>query len=383
MDRDQIIKIMLMFVFLAVLIAGIPITVKNYNRWSSVSTSVVREFKKPDINTKSTEDENNMTSSGNLQGSGNKTTDNPQMITEDQTEDNSQDTNADQTGSESQDTDIEKNEVNSQGTDTDTGNLNGSESNSNSTNDQRSNDSGTNEDGLQNTENSQIVEDSKNEEDSRDDESSDLGNEPDKNTENAGKANMEGFYISTISDDIFSRIRGRSYPEDCPISRDELRYVHIRHYGFEGEIRDGELIVNAAIAEDVMEIFEELYEIKYQIEKVRLIDEYDADDERSMEDNNSSCFNYRTIAESSTLSNHAYGRAIDINPFYNPYVYTRSDGSQFLQPKGSDKYVDRTVDAACIIRNGDACYNIFAKHGFTWGGDWNTKKDYQHFEKNE
>ncbi|MCR5322240.1 MAG: M15 family metallopeptidase [Lachnospiraceae bacterium] len=194
---------------------------------------------------------------------------------------------------------------------------------------------------------------------------------------------MEGFYISTITDDIFSRIQGRSYPENCTVSRDELRYVHIRHYGFEGEIRDGELIVNAAIAQDVLEIFEELYAIKYQIEKVRLIDEYGADDERSMEDNNSSCFNYRTIAESNTLSNHAYGRAIDINPFYNPYVYTRSDGSLFLQPKGSDRYVDRTVDAACIIRNGDACYNIFAKHGFTWGGDWNTKKDYQHFEKTE
>ncbi len=386
MDKNQIIKITLMFVFFAVLIAGIPITVKNYNRWSSVSTSVVREYRKPLQNGENAGDIKNVMTSDDLSESDSNTADNSKGAGTDQITDGSQGSGDDQTSNGLQETDTENG----------TGSSNTTESEKNSTTDLQSGDSGLNVDGSQNPENSQNAENSENRDESRDPDDSSVDNGESENdsanidnnsgnddTKIAGKGNMEGFYISTISDDIFSRIKGRSYPEDCPVSRDELRYVHIRHYGFEGEIRDGELIVNAAIAEDVMEIFEELYDIKYQIEKVRLIDEYDADDERSMEDNNSSCFNYRTIAESSTLSNHAYGRAIDINPFYNPYVYTRSDGSLVWQPKGSDKYVDRIVDAACIIRSGDACYNIFVKHGFTWGGDWNTKKDYQHFEKTE
>ena len=100
-----------------------------------------------------------------------------------------------------------------------------------------------------------------------------------------------------------------------------------------------------------------------------------------MEDNNSSAFCYRTIAESTTLSNHALGLAIDINTLYNPYVYERSDGSTFLQPENAGDYVDRDQDNPYFIKKDDACYQIFINHGFTWGGDWKSKKDYQHFEK--
>ncbi len=189
------------------------------------------------------------------------------------------------------------------------------------------------------------------------------------------------FYISPITDEIFARIKGRSYPEGCTLGLDQIRYVHVLHYNFDGEIVEGEIIVNTAIAEDVAEIFRELFDIEYPIEKMTLIDAYDADDERSMEDNNTSAFNYRFIAESTTLSNHALGLAIDINPLYNPYVYTRKDGSTFLQPYNAGDYVDREKDNPYYIRRNDACYNIFIEHGFTWGGDWNTKKDYQHFEK--
>jgi hypothetical protein len=189
------------------------------------------------------------------------------------------------------------------------------------------------------------------------------------------------FYISEITDDIFARIKGRSYPDGCTLSLGEIRYVHVLHYDFDGNITEGEIIVNTAIAEDVLEIFRELFDIEYPIEKMTLIDAYDADDERSMEDNNTSAFNYRFIAETTVLSNHALGRAIDINPLYNPYVYIRKDGSTFLQPYNAGDYVDREKDNPYYIRRNDACYNIFIEHGFTWGGDWNTKKDYQHFEK--
>jgi len=191
----------------------------------------------------------------------------------------------------------------------------------------------------------------------------------------------EEFYISRISEDILERISGKSYPEDAEISIDDLRWVHVAHYGFDGKIHEGELIVNKAIAHDVKEIFAELFEIEYPIEKIRLIDEYDAVDEASMEDNNSSAFCYRTIAESKTISNHAYGLAIDINPLYNPYVYKRKDGTQFLQPENAEEYVDRDADNPYYIKKDDDCYNIFISHGFTWGGEWSGKKDYQHFEK--
>ena len=189
------------------------------------------------------------------------------------------------------------------------------------------------------------------------------------------------FYMTRISEEILSRISGKSYPEGASISIDDLRWCHVLHYGFDGEIHEGELIVNKEIAHDILEIFRELFDIKYEIEKIRLLDEYNAEDEASMEDNNSSAFCYRTIAESTTLSNHAKGLAIDINPLYNPYVYTRKDGSLFLQPENAGEYVDRDREDSRYIRKDDVCYNIFIAHGFTWGGDWSSKKDYQHFEK--
>ncbi|MCI5936138.1 MAG: M15 family peptidase, partial [Lachnospiraceae bacterium] len=96
----------------------------------------------------------------------------------------------------------------------------------------------------------------------------------------------DAFYITPITDDIFTKMQGRSYKADCTIDREELRYVHILHTGFDGETKEGELVVNKAIADDVLAIFEELYRAKYPIEKVRLVDEYGADDEASMSDNN-------------------------------------------------------------------------------------------------
>ena len=135
-----------------------------------------------------------------------------------------------------------------------------------------------------------------------------------------------GFYCTALTEDTKARITGSSYPdtqEPLQISYEELSYVHVLHYDFEGQIQEGELICNQAVAQDLVEIFYELYESQYPIEKIRLIDEYSADDEASMADNNTSCFNYRTVPGSTKLSNHSYGFAIDINPLYNPYVRTR------------------------------------------------------------
>lgn len=188
------------------------------------------------------------------------------------------------------------------------------------------------------------------------------------------------FYISEITDDIFAKMQGKSYKEDCTVPREDLRYVHVRHMGFDGEAKDGELVVNKAIADDVLAIFEELYKADYPIEKVRLVDEYDADDEASMSDNNSSAFNFRFISHTTRISKHGLGMAVDINTRYNPYVKT-VDGKLSIEPANGADYVDRSKDFPHKIDHEDLCYKLFKEHGFTWGGDWTHSKDYQHFER--
>lgn len=197
-------------------------------------------------------------------------------------------------------------------------------------------------------------------------------------TEEASAA--DEFYVSEIPDDIFEKMQGKSYKEDCTVPREDLRYVHVLHMGFDGETKKGELVVNKAIADDVCDIFEKLYEADYPIEKIRLVDEYDADDEASMSDNNSSAFNFRFISHTTKISKHGLGMAVDINTLYNPYVKT-VDGKRSIEPANAADYVDRSADFPYKIDHDDLCYQLFKEHGFSWGGDWQHSKDYQHFEK--
>ena len=186
------------------------------------------------------------------------------------------------------------------------------------------------------------------------------------------------FYTTGLTEELKARITGKSYPdttESIQISYDALAYVHILHYDFQAQVQEGELICNQAIAQDLLDIFRELYEHQYPIEKVWLIDEYNADDELSMADNNTSCFNYRTVPGKSKLSNHSYGRAIDINPLYNPYVRTK-DGKVLVSPQNAGEYADRSADFPYKIDREDLCYQLFTEHGFEWGGAWNSSKDY-------
>lgn len=195
---------------------------------------------------------------------------------------------------------------------------------------------------------------------------------------------QEDFYYEPLNEEMKERITGSSFPKPdsaCEITYDDLRYLHILHYNFDGEVTKGELICNKAIAQDLVQIFYELYKAEYQLEKIRLIDEYDGDDDASMADNNTSCFNYRVVEGTEKLSQHAYGMAVDINPFYNPYVRYNKDGSLHIDPAGSEAYADRSVAFPYKIDENDLCLKLFKEHGFTWGGDWNSMKDYQHFQK--
>ena len=192
---------------------------------------------------------------------------------------------------------------------------------------------------------------------------------------------MDGFYYEPISNDVFKRISGISYPVDCTVSTDELRYVSLLYNDFSGNTATGELICNKELAQDVVEIFYELYTNGYQIESIKLIDEFNGDDHASMLANNTSCFNYRVVDGTTKLSNHATGRAIDINPFYNPYITYKKDGSVNISPEGSEPYADRAAEFPYKIDENDLAYKLFKEHGFAWGGNWNSCKDYQHFEK--
>ncbi len=191
----------------------------------------------------------------------------------------------------------------------------------------------------------------------------------------------DGFYYEPISNEIFKRISGISYPVDCSVPLDDLRYLSLLYNDFNGDTQMGEMICNKSIAEDLLEIFCELYQNGYQIESIKLIDEYNGDDTASMLANNTSCFNYRVVEGTTRLSNHAKGLAIDLNPFYNPYITYNKDGSINISPEGSEAYADRASAFPYKIDENDLAYKLFKEHGFTWGGNWNSVKDYQHFER--
>ena len=201
---------------------------------------------------------------------------------------------------------------------------------------------------------------------------------PDEVLEREG---VDSFFVCMeIPDTIFSLMQGRSYKDDCTVPRSDLRYLIILHRNLEGQAIVGEMVVNKEIAADVLEIFKQLFMESYPIEKVRLIDYFDADDERSMAANNSSCFNWREKTSLANISKHALGMAIDINPLYNPY-YRFPYVDETIQPASGNPYMDRMWDFPYKIEKGDVCYRLFTEHGFKWGGNWNSLKDFQHFEK--
>lgn len=195
-------------------------------------------------------------------------------------------------------------------------------------------------------------------------------------------AGEEGFFaINPIDDYIFGRMDGSSYREGCPVAREDLRYLLILHYDFSGNIRVGELVCHKSVSEDMKRIFLELYKAEYPIEKVVLVDDYGGDDDWSSRDNNTSCFNYRTVAGSNKLSLHGLGVAIDVNPLYNPYITWNEQGEIQCAPQQGAAYMDRSLVFPYKIDEDDLCCRLFIQAGFTWGGSWEGCRDYMHFSQ--
>lgn len=188
------------------------------------------------------------------------------------------------------------------------------------------------------------------------------------------------FTAVPVDSAVFARMSGRSYKEGCPVAVEDLRYLRVLHKDIGGRTLVGEMVCNKSIADDLLEIFRALYDAGYPIERMRLIDDYDADDQASMEANNSSCFNFRSKPGMSAVSKHAYGEAVDINPLYNPYYRVTAAGARIVEPAAAP-YVDRSAGFPYKIERGDLCHRLFLEHGFHWGGSWTRSKDYQHFER--
>ncbi|WP_371871679.1 M15 family metallopeptidase [Mycobacterium bourgelatii] len=169
---------------------------------------------------------------------------------------------------------------------------------------------------------------------------------------------------------------GTTWRPECPVQPEQLRRVDLPYRGFDGQIHRGALVVHEELVADVIAIFDDLLRLGYPVEKMRTVDQYpDADDEASMEDNNTSAFNCRRIPGSDEWSLHAYGRAIDINTLINPCLYV----SGYFEPRNAADYLDRNRTDPGLIHPGDPAERAFTDRGWQWGGYWKTP-DYQHFE---
>jgi len=188
------------------------------------------------------------------------------------------------------------------------------------------------------------------------------------------------FVAMPIPDSVWVRMQGKTFKPNPHISREDLRYLRVLHWDYDNRTHQGEMVCNKLIAQRLVNIFRQLYEARYPIQRMVLPDVYDADDERQMRDNNTSCFCYRTIAGSQKLSKHSRGLAVDLNTLYNPYVRRRKDGTLFIQPATATPYVDRNRKFRYKITKRDLAYRLFTEAGFQWGGAWRSHQDYQHFE---
>jgi hypothetical protein len=183
--------------------------------------------------------------------------------------------------------------------------------------------------------------------------------------------------VRRIGPELRERMRFTHRP-GCPVPLAELRYLRMRHVDLQGNVRTGEMVVHRDHARAVTKVFERLYDARWPVARMRLVDAYRGDDDRSMAANNTSGYNCRRVAGSSSWSNHAYGAAIDVNPVQNPYV----TGS--VAPPAGRRFaeVDRSPGAqvpAGVVRSGDVVVRAFTSIGWEWGGDWSSSKDYQHF----
>jgi len=183
--------------------------------------------------------------------------------------------------------------------------------------------------------------------------------------------------VSRIDRDTRLLMIGSSWHAGCPTPLRDLRIVRVTYRGFDARPHHGRLAVHRRWADEILVIFRRLYRAGFPIRRVRLVDRFGGDERESMRHDNTSAFNCRYVAGTTTWSQHAYGRAVDINPVENPYV----DGTH-VSPRRGRRYLDRTDVRPGMIVRGDIVVRSFRRIGWGWGGRWTPAKDYQHFSAN-
>ncbi|MCL2362085.1 MAG: M15 family metallopeptidase [Defluviitaleaceae bacterium] len=184
------------------------------------------------------------------------------------------------------------------------------------------------------------------------------------------------FTREPLPDHIIAQIEGVTFHETTPFDHSFLTYLTVTHVNFYGESTIGHLIVADEIGDEVLEIFEEIFEYGFPIYSIRLIDYFDASDYYSMAANNSHAFNFRYIAGTNIISRHGFGMAIDINPIQNPYIRGNT-----IWPAAGAYYLDREYVRPGMIVPGSVVYYAFIGRGWIWGGNWTSPRDYHHFER--
>lgn len=189
-------------------------------------------------------------------------------------------------------------------------------------------------------------------------------------------------HINPITSEVKKRMmKGNSWRKGCPVGTENLAYLQIVHKDFSGNDKWGELIVHKDVAQDVVNIFEELYEVGYPIKQMRLVSDFKGSDWQSIEADNTSALNCRPVTgNKKKWSNHAYGKAIDINPIENPYIFrNRKSSHKASKPFLKRKRTSNSASQKAMLLPSDKVTKIFKKYGWKWGGNWYPIKDYQHF----
>jgi hypothetical protein len=190
----------------------------------------------------------------------------------------------------------------------------------------------------------------------------------------------DGRFHATVQriDPRTRRTMGESWSPRCPVGLDDLRLLTMGFRGFDGRAHTGRMVVNASVADQVVEIFRTLFRIRFPIEEMRLVTTGDLEAKPTGDGNNTAAFVCRATRRQTTWSAHAYGLAIDLDPFQNPY-HSGDPGDQLVLPELASAYLDRSWRRPGMVEPGDAVTRAFADAGWTWGGDFRSVKDLMHF----
>ena len=186
------------------------------------------------------------------------------------------------------------------------------------------------------------------------------------------------FEVRTISDAQRAKMIDVTWRKGCPVGIDRLREVHVTYRNPSGQSAQGILIVHEAVAEETKTIFKKLFEHAFVFHEIQPASAHAGYDNHLMETNTTSAFNCRRVTGGKSFSKHSYGKAIDINPLWNPYV----KGKKVLPPAGTPFAKNRRkLKQGGILHPKSLPVQLFKQAGWTWGGDWKSLKDYQHVEK--